>query len=257
MTNKTTPLWNDELYELLEFLFWEPQHIGKTKKVNSGYRNWDEVVRHLEKIEVLLNHHFAFFFNLVSQEKKQLILSDLLKISLKDDFQISSTSTRNFEMIIKNFTQPDLLFEGLKNVVYIEMKLGAKSNCEQLLKYLILHLLYEEKTGKIKTPYLLFLGIGDIKKFFQEKVATIEELKAQLHEYKIPIKKRKGSLDVHAYRDRALKLVDTLHIAYANYDDMAQAIRKQLNLSNNETEQKLFKGMIAELEKRHLVSNLF
>jgi hypothetical protein len=247
-------LWNEELYELIEFLFWEPQHIGKKKKINSKYENWNDVIAHLEKIEVLLNHHFSLFFNLISYKQKQSILSNLLKISLDDDFEISSMRTRNLETIIDNFTQPDLLFEGRENVVYVEMKIGAKSNCAQLLKYLILHILYEEKTKTSKNPYLLFIGVGNLQNFFTEKIETIEALKVLLYEYEIPPRKRINNIDIREYRVRALRLLETIDIAFVNYDDLGQVLCKELDKTKNETEQKLFGGLLAELKKRNLIS---
>lgn len=252
MANQSTPHWNEELYEFLEFFYWEPQHIGRAKSDKSKYKDWSEVVDHLERMEVVLNHHFGLFFNLISNEQKRSILSALLKTLINDNLAISSANTREFESSINNFTQPDLLFKGRNSTVYVEMKVGAKSNCEQLFKYLVLHLLHEEMSGVKTEPYLLFLGTGDLTKFFQEKVSTIEELKQCFQAYEIPAQSKKGGITLADYQDRVLELLERIHITYANYQDVAVVLETERSKVTTETEQKLFDGMLAELKKRGL-----
>ena len=53
--------WLDSYYEALEFFYWEPQHIGRKKNVDSEFNTIEKVVKHLRRIEVTLNHNINQF----------------------------------------------------------------------------------------------------------------------------------------------------------------------------------------------------
>ena len=66
--------WNNEYYDIMNFYYWEPQHLGKIKNPNSKIQSIHDALSHIAKMEVSLNHQFNLFFQLLPS----VILNDIL-----------------------------------------------------------------------------------------------------------------------------------------------------------------------------------
>ena len=47
--------WNNEYYDIMNFYYWEPQHLGKIKNPNSKIQSIHDALSHIAKMEVSLN----------------------------------------------------------------------------------------------------------------------------------------------------------------------------------------------------------
>lgn len=55
--------WTSEYYDVMEFYYWEPQHLGKIKNPKSQYSNQLKSLEHIQNMEVSLNHMFNVFLD--------------------------------------------------------------------------------------------------------------------------------------------------------------------------------------------------
>jgi hypothetical protein len=128
------------IYDIYSFLYREPQHIGRMKNPESKYDTYDKAMAHLKNMEVTLNHLTNVFFTfLPSKLLHQFFESALQQPLWSDEYDIFVRSLENVVDDIGDFTQPDAFFVGNKNTISIEMKVGAKSSLEQVMKYGLLH----------------------------------------------------------------------------------------------------------------------
>ena len=56
--------WNTNYYEILQDYYWEPQHLDRGRLVQPRFENDKQVLWHIHKMEVSLNHILALFFSL-------------------------------------------------------------------------------------------------------------------------------------------------------------------------------------------------
>lgn len=211
--------WTDEYREIVEFYYWEPQHIGR----GSGGKRFsgaDEMYAHVNTLEVSLNHILNIFFSLYP----------LHKVSCFDDADESHTMLSAWELETyqrqqKNATQPDLFFVGGTSNVAVELKLGSKTNLEQVAKYVRFHEAITPEQHKPLSLYFL-TPHSDPSKLFQEHYAGHQEVAASL-----------GAAGINP---------PTIHfITYADFVASLHAIQ-----TRNVTERRLIDGTIAYLAAR-------
>ena len=58
------PSWLETYYTALEFMYWEPQHIGRRKNPDATLDSIATVASRLRKLEVTLNHNLDQFLRL-------------------------------------------------------------------------------------------------------------------------------------------------------------------------------------------------
>ena len=69
----------------------------------------------------------------------------------------------------EGFTQPDVHFESENERVFIELKVNARVELEQVQKYALLHAKYAEKDHSQKLPLLLFVTKRDFAKHWKPR----------------------------------------------------------------------------------------
>ena len=123
--------WNQEYYDALNFYYWEPQHLGRLTNPNSKYKNIEDVISHLRRMEVSLNHEFNLFFQLLPNELFNQFFNSLVDNFEPDDYKYQSLQDLK-KLNLKDATQPDIFFKGENNFVGVELKVTAKSSLDQI-----------------------------------------------------------------------------------------------------------------------------
>lgn len=155
--------WPELTYSYVEFYFWEPQHLLRTKTSiaaaeKRGEKRPEAIRRKLRSQEVPLNHLLNVFLRLVPTS---------VRLACLESFGIETLDLRGLGLLKgreTDFTQPDIQLESEGARVFIEIKIDAKLTLQQIQKYLLLHA-YLDNEVKKKRPYLLLLLKNSLKKF--------------------------------------------------------------------------------------------
>lgn len=243
------------IYDIYSFLYREPQHIGRMKNPDSNYDTYDKAMAHLKNMEVTLNHLANVFFSfLPSNLLHQFFETALQKPIRSDEYDVFVRSLENVVNDIGDFTQPDIFFTGDKNTISIEMKVGAKSSLDQVMKYGLLHYKEQQTSWVEKAYHLIYLWKGSFSSLREEKFTDVYALKQAFAEYDIPETSKKGKIALAEYADVIKKMVAEMTISYISYEQLRDFCADHLEENeHNRQIHKLLSGMIAELEDRKLV----
>jgi len=249
--------WTSEYYDIMEFYYWEPQHLGKIKNPKSRYNNEKKALQHIQNMEVSLNHMFNIFFRLAPSSFVNQIITNCFGKNIQESFTLQS---RYDILKFSSLVQPDLLFSSETTNFSIEMKIGAKSSLSQVYKYALLHWLEQQHSNTQKKSLLLYMGKGNFDDLWVESFAGVDELKKQV-----------VSLDISKLKTKAVKketipidwyeiqnMLNDTNIVYCSYSEFSTLLRKfsaQILDKSDESEtiHKLFSGLYLELERRELI----
>jgi hypothetical protein len=239
--------WTSEYYDVMEFYYWEPQHLGKIKNPKSQYSNQLKSLEHIQNMEVSLNHMFNVFFRLAPSHFTNTLLNKFCNTSIGDQFFMQGRyDIRRFSQLV----QPDLLFTSDSANFSIEMKIGAKSSLEQVYKYALLHWLEQEYSGIKKKSILLYIGKNDFQSLWVDKFKNPIDVINSAIELDISNLKNKGlkveNIDIDW--DEVKNILSNTIIGHCNYSEFSQLLSN--NKDNNEVTGKLFNGLISELDRR-------
>lgn len=210
--------WTDEYREIVEFYYWEPQHIGRAG-AGPRFAGADEMYAHVNTLEVSLNHILNLFFSLYPIEK-------LACFAIGEPMEMLSAAVlERYQRQQKNATQPDMFFAGKTGNVALELKLAAKSDLAQIIKYITFN---AGVAGTDKPLTLIYLSpTDDPVKIFREKYASPQAI-------------------LSALADAGCRnLPDLRFITYkALYHSLEHAVPE------NATEQKLLSGLMEYISAR-------
>lgn len=242
--------FNDIYYDIIDFYYWEPQDLGKIKNPKNKLNSPEKVMKHVLKMEVSLNHIFNIFFSLAPKSFFNHFFKQAFGGYQNDIFIEDSDDA---VMILKEAVQPDFFFVGGKQVIAIEMKIKYDSDLEQLMKYLLLNVIYQEER-KITLPYkILFLGPGKFENLWKDSYKNVDELKNAFKNYKFPRKTKKGNITLKEYIDKINLLLNRCEISYINYNDFFRILKKEQK-TGSEVYGKLLDGIVKELINRKLIN---
>lgn len=210
--------WTDEYREIVEFYYWEPQHIGRSLS-GKRFKNADEMYAHINGLEVSLNQILNIFFSLLPLINIDCINGDTSNVLI---------SSWQLETIIreqKNATQPDMFFTGSKKNIAIELKTGSKSSLDQVLKYVRFNQ-YIGKDTVLPLDLYFLTPEREITSIFKEKYSSIGELQTEIK--------------------AATALVPQIKLI--TYDDLFKSISRVH--PNSETELRLVSGLLYYLDSR-------
>lgn len=250
--------WLQSYYEALQFFYWEPQHLGRKKHATAEFNTAEKVAAHLGKIEVTLNHNLSQFFLLAPNRLRRDLFGRLFGHSFKEDFVLHGRGVdATFELM--NSTQPDLMFTSDDALVSIEMKIGAKSSVTQVLKYALVGLAVELRAGAPKRHYLAFLGRGAFAELWQERFASLTELRAAVAAEDGASFLAKCPLKFGSHGERFSLIVSELALSFINYAAFADFLRQQIPPAADSSDgaqvyAKLLNGLLAELQNRGLAA---
>ncbi len=251
------PSWIDSYYEALEFFYWEPQHIGRKKHASARLDTPEKVKRHLRRIEVTLNQNLEQFFLLAPSSLRNALFEELFARPFEYAFALHGRSVDS-EFDLEKAMQPDLLFASDADVVSLEMKVGARCSVTQVLKYALLGVAVESHTGRQRSHSLLLLGKGDFSGLWQERFASVAELRQaiQTDVGSFLNGSRKG---FRPQEKRFRELAAGMAIEFMSYADLARFLQaKRPPVSEvgpaAEVYRKLIDGVIGDLDRRHLAN---
>jgi hypothetical protein len=244
--------WNDRYYDAVEFFCWEPQHLGKIRNPDSTLRNPKVAIERLRRIEVTLNHHFDFFFDLAPSALINHIFTMVFLDSVVGKYKFFGRNVEsNFDLEV-NTTQPDLFFLNEHSIVSIELKIKSKSSVNQALKYAFLGLAADLKQGVDRKHYLAFMAPGKFSNLWLDGFQTVDELKYAMILAASTFQMKSRTIDSDLYRPKFVQLITDMSISFINYRDFSNLLQKELDLIPessvaSETYKKLLQGMIDEI----------
>jgi len=208
-------------------------------------------------MEVTLNHIFNIFFRLCPK----VILGELLG-KITGDFSLENVAYQPREVVYntygKNVTQADMMLLDDNNVVAIEMKIGAKTSLDQLVKYAMLFLFEKECSHKNKKHHLIYLTKSKFPQIFEEKIKDIDDLTSRFDTSIVPDKTKSGAVELHNSKEEIVDILKNMHIHFITYADlynMLSVIRDGIDAENKYSDMliTLICGITNELEDRKLI----
>ena len=247
--------WTDLFYEAVEFFYWEPQHLGR--RSYPGSMTIGKVRTHLRKMEVTFNQNLAQFMVLAPEEAVNAMFGRAMGRQFTDKFVMDSRDVdRKYNL--RNIVQPDLLFNSAKTTIALELKIGAKSDLRQVMRYALLGVAVEMHERREKEHHLIFMGVGNFSKLWKAKYASIDDLKKALREADDRGFVKTWPAHFKPYYERYRHIVDSMSIGYMSYGDLAkflQDIRPRQSdgaSSGDEVYRKLVDGLLYEMGIRRL-----
>jgi len=125
--------WTDEYESIVEFYFWEPQHLNRRAPPgrNPGI---DEVLQRLRRKEVPLNHLLGILFRLIPASLSARLLSSIAGVPIGSTARfVNNADLRRSSAY--GACQPDFVFQIRDGLAFVEVKVEAKTSAEQLAKY--------------------------------------------------------------------------------------------------------------------------
>jgi len=248
--------WVDIIYDVYDFLYWEPQHIWKIKNINSNLDSKDKVENHIRNMEVSLNQILNIFFYFLPNEIYINFVENIIrKKILKEDYKLYLKDVENIIEDINWSTQPDFFFIWDSTNIFIEMKLNSKSSLEQFMKYIFLHIKDCERVKKEKRLILIFLSKWDFSALFKEEIYNIDDLKNKFNKYKINDYTRKWNVNLVNYKSKIYDVANAMDIWHVTYDWFYNFFNNYCcNKFCSDREKDLINWILEEFKNRNLVS---
>lgn len=251
------PAWTKYYYDILDFYFWEPQHLGKVKNKKRKNKTYTDIFNHIAKMEVSLNHQLALFFSIIPETVLNSLLNEITKQNIKEKYIYESYTTIKIIEDLNDFTQPDFIFEGRNSLLAIEVKLDSTSNLDQFMKYLLLYVLIKKKVKTIKKFNLIFLAKDGFKNIWKQNFKDKNELLKEFKKYKIPNHTTKGGIEIRPYKSEIRNVMKDTTISFINFSDFSQLLDKEKDKFKNKelglSWIEFIEGLQKELINRKLV----
>ncbi len=254
------PHWNHVYYDILQEIYWDPKMIGRAPANPPVFANDREMLANLRRTEVSLNHILSLFFSLAPQS----FISGLEKEVFGDSTDKTYRSVGIFELrqhAAHDPTQPDVFMASSDTCFSIEVKIGAKSDLEQIVKYALLHCSHGKRSGTPSASRLLYLTPRPVGKTWKERFSDIPSVEAALDEFDFEafLKKTKMNdvLDVAALETASRSML-VGHVTFARFFENTKQFTETVSHedSNSDSARKLIAGLLHELEFRRDVLKL-
>ena len=246
--------WPDEYESILEFYFWEPQHLNRCSPARDRRLGLDVVLARLRKREVPLNHLFSIFFSLVPSAMAGRLLTAVAPgIEGGSACLINSPSFRRSKL--RGICQPDLLFIVDGRPVFWELKLDSTTSEEQLVKYALLGELVNQNPEK--APALVLVGrtaVFPAANAFEKAPATqLLDRSAEFERHASDFGVTPQSLR-EAARRAASRRIALFQTSYANIHRhlTSELARVSTESESGQTLSKLLSGIVVTLENIQL-----
>jgi hypothetical protein len=137
------------------------------------------------------------------------------------------------------------------------MKVNAKSNVTQILKYALLGLAVELKRQSSRQHSLLILGKGAFAGLWKEKPSTPLKLLTSIQAADLSPFLSKQHVQFRSCQEQFAHVIRTLQLSWLSYTDLAGFLRSECPEDHNKTSgaevyRKVISGMLNELQLRGL-----
>ena len=152
-------------------------------------------------------------------------------------------------------TQPDVFMASADTCFSVEVKIGAKSSLEQVVKYALLHCWHEKKEVKPLVSRLLYLTPRPEAKTWGENFADVDGMQAAMDgfDFDALLKKSKmGKYLTSAELEAASRSMQVAHITFARFHEITKIYAGSISPDERYADsiRKLFDGLLHELEFR-------
>jgi hypothetical protein len=248
------PHWNSVYYDVIQEYYWDPKLIGRVPAVPPIFANDKEMLGNLRRMEVSLNHLLALFFSLAPQD----YISGLESTVFGDTTDKAYRNIGIFELrrtTPHDPTQPDVFMASADTCFSVEVKIGAKSSLEQVVKYALLHCWHEKKEGKPLASRLLYLTPRPEGKTWAENFTDVGCMKAALDAFDFNgfLEKTKMSKDLTAAElEAASRSLQVAHITFARFHEITKTYAGAIPPGERyaDSARKIIDGLVHELEFR-------
>lgn len=174
--------WNTTYYEIIQEYYWDPKLIGRVPAKPPIFANDREMLSSLRRMEVSLNHMLGLFFGLAPRD-----FIHLLEVAaFGDTLDACYRSVGIFELrrsAPHDPTQPDIFLASDKACFSLEVKIGAKSDLEQVVKYALLHATHDKRHGSAHQSRLLYLTPRPVGKTWKEGFEDVRSMQTALESF--------------------------------------------------------------------------
>jgi hypothetical protein len=233
--------WADEDQEVIEFFYWEPQHLGRMKKPLSKVSSVQAAWARVAGLEVATNHILNFYFAIASLDA----INEDECWAPRDSYRlVGSLQLEQTLRAFGGFTQADLLLRGEAHDCAIELKTRTKTSIAQVRKYATLQALTcPEKplTLVLLTPH------REVAAVFREGLSGMAAVMAAL--VAEPTTASVAGLVPEGAYQRVLSHLD---IRLRTYDDLFTSVRSVLLAESNPVAQRVHRGLLSWLTARGL-----
>lgn len=254
------PHWNSTYYDIIQEYYWDPKLLGRVPANPAIFANDKEMLGNLRRMEVSLNHMLALFFGLAPQDYIRSVETKAFGDSSGEIYRNVSI----FELrrtAPHDPTQPDVFLVSGDTCFSVEVKIGAKSYLEQVVKYALLHRDYEMRLGNVLKSRLLYLTPRSVSKTWTEKFFDIDAMQAVLEHFDYGTFLKKAKM-AEVCPPEALKVAAlSMQVAHITFDqlneftkDYAASILSEAPYAD--TVRKLLDGLLHEFEFRGDLLNL-
>jgi hypothetical protein len=242
--------WTTQYYDAVEYYFWGPDKLNARRKAGQE-GSAVLVLNRLKRIEEPLNHLLTLFLDLSPDAlRRELALSSGgLDIGAGSSVGVRSTSSL---FGTTNVVQPDALISGPAGIIALEVKLGSKSNFNQVLKYaLLLSRLSHDR------PFALCYLTQNPFRWHWDSCDTPEVVKAAASSHLEGLERIGGLRIDDAVRAEISDALAKLQLTAWGFAELGQLLEhwleRPIQTHGDETLHKLCGGMLIELQVRGLV----
>ena len=257
--------WVNEIYNYGMAIFDTPQMINR--QVNKKEMSPNEVFDKLRRWEVSLNIPFNILIRLLPTSIKK----EMLNLFFKDQVEPENIKLVNFYGIVgymDGLTQPDVALSSEDSNIFIELKINAPITLQQVTKYFLAHLFWNEKEDKTKKHYLLFLGKDSLKKQWAPKERNLifsdgDDNIVDLHNFLIKrdISESESDLkgrykkQVSENKEKFKQICENTIIGWSSWKEIGDLLKEKsngLDPVRDETVKILIEDFLDELKERKL-----
>ncbi len=250
--------WNNSYYAALETYLWKPQYLRNESKDKSEIkkRRVDEIIASVKELEEPLNHVLNVFFSLApSSLIARIVGSPSAGESFRSIHFSELRDSANSKVLYSNLCQPDAFFFGNNLRACIELKVSAKLDVQQVIKYAALMGLYARDLSA--TNRLIFLGPDTFQDLWRRRsIDSVEKLRDAIVSFeseKLERRLRKFASSL----DEAKHFANSLDLQFMPIPEFAEILSSELasldvRSPGEEVYAKLLSGMLDELQRRFI-----
>lgn len=248
--------WNNSYYAALETYLWKPQYLRRESKDRNGNkkRRVNEIITSIKKLEEPFNHVLNIFFSLApSSLIARIVGSPAADEVFRSVHFAELRDAADSSVLFSKLCQPDAFFLGAKLRACIELKIDAKLDVQQVIKYAALMRLWNRDASFPNR--LILMGPKTFEDLWKQgSIESEEELRKAINEFESE-KLDKRLRKFESSLDEGRRFASSLELRFMPIAEFADILSLELASLGTQTpgEQvyaKLLNGMLGELQRR-------